>query len=301
MAELTITLTARYIEQHLDQLRDLASALIDAGEDPDELVNTTLSSVVGGKVKNRSRVVPYIKAAMRRQRAQQLRSDDRRRRRESAAARNEVVTSPEEAAAIADDARLLAEVVAELPEKLRSVVTRHFMDERTIADIAKEDGVSDRAIRYRVRDAREAIRIRLQEKDPKRDWKAIAGALAWPSAGAAVRTSTSLAPTLGAAALLGGAAALAVWVALPPIETAAPPDGSVRVAEAVAPPAGTARGVSNTAGATDATRLRGSSRPLHLPSVGGWRAVASSISLACRLMRSSLRRETRRRSDQSGA
>lgn len=179
MAEVRIDLRAREVRRQLAGLRRLASELLSDPGEAEDLVHEALASAAGRTVREPGRLRAYLTAVLRRRYALRVRSDIRRRRRERAAAGRMPVIDAHEAAASAEEAQLLASVVAELGDADKLVLVRHFYQGLTTAQIAEQDGITDRAVRYRIERALASVRSRLQQRDP-RGWAGVCAAIAIP-------------------------------------------------------------------------------------------------------------------------
>jgi RNA polymerase sigma factor (sigma-70 family) len=143
----------------------------------------------------------------------------RRRKRETAVA--ELATppaTPDELVARLELQRMVAGFVLELPRAQRDVVLMHYVDGMTSAAIGNRLGISDGTVRWRLKQAIEELRRRLDEKDPKRMWAGVLGALA--GGPRAATSGGGIAISVAAIALL---IALLVAVAMSPWAPDEPP------------------------------------------------------------------------------
>ncbi len=126
-----------------------------------------------------------------------LRSSSRRRRREETFTEERLRAAKVEWNDIQDH---VDEAIQKLPEKLRSAVIDHFLQRQTHEEIAKEAGLSRRAVSYRIGKGVEGIRKSLRRKGIS----VAAGSLAaMLSTNAAQATPASLAAELGRIAISG--------------------------------------------------------------------------------------------------
>ncbi|MBL8271907.1 MAG: sigma-70 family RNA polymerase sigma factor [Steroidobacter sp.] len=72
--------------------------------------------------------------------------------------------SPEQEALDAAEQANLKHALAELPEKMREALTRHFLTGESVATIAAEWGLTDRMVRYYLARALAHCRARLDEE-----------------------------------------------------------------------------------------------------------------------------------------
>ncbi len=181
MAEFEIDLRASEVRKHLKGLRCLAAELLANPTDAEieDLVHDTLANAAGRTIRERGRLGAYLRAVLTRRHALRLRSEARRRKRELAAASRLPSIDVAMAAESAEEAQLLASVVAELGDADKLVIVRHFYQGLSTAQIAEQDGITDRAVRYRIERALAAVRTRLQQHDP-RGWAGVCAAIAIP-------------------------------------------------------------------------------------------------------------------------
>jgi len=99
---------------------------------------------------------------------QRRRAEARRDRREQLSHARDAVTSPAAALERVELQRLVAELVAELPEPGRHVVVLRYFEELSAAEIARIEGVPAGTVRSRLKRALDALRIRLDEEHGNR-------------------------------------------------------------------------------------------------------------------------------------
>lgn len=95
-----------------------------------------------------------------------IRTDTRRSRREDSwGLEHAQVPTPEETSIRAEMQRRLATLVCELPEALRHVIYLRYVDEHQPTEIAKMLGIPAGTVRWRLKDAVDRLRTRLDEQE----------------------------------------------------------------------------------------------------------------------------------------
>ncbi len=84
---------------------------------------------------------------------------------------------PDRHAALRELQDRVDEVIAELPDKLRQAVVGHFLLARTQVELAREYGVAERTVAYRIRRGVEEVRLRLARRGIEIEPAALATAL----------------------------------------------------------------------------------------------------------------------------
>lgn len=107
-------------------------------------------------------LAPWLHTVATRAALDRRRSDQRRRARETLVARLTTPVSPDPAAPLA--ARL-DEAIRHLPPKFRDALVRHYLEEKTLEEIAAAEGCSAGAVAMRLTRARELLRRRLRLRD----------------------------------------------------------------------------------------------------------------------------------------
>jgi RNA polymerase sigma-70 factor (ECF subfamily) len=203
-------------------LRRLARHLVaDPAEADDVAQQTYLAALTSPPPVDRE-VRPWLTRVARNVIRSRYRTDRRRRRREKAAVELADVAAPDLLLEQVELQRLLAELVAELPEPYRAVIVLRFYRDCSAADIATAVLVPAATIRWRIQRGLELLRAGLDRRHGGRgDWRPALTAFARlpqrtaPASGtAAVGPLASIAPSLGlfaaAALAIGALAGLAI-------------------------------------------------------------------------------------------
>jgi RNA polymerase sigma-70 factor (ECF subfamily) len=149
---------------HAGWARSLARSLVRDTSTADDVVQDTWLAALHAGPKNRGNLRGWLARAVTNVAARRARADERRSRRETDHDAREPLPTPEELALELDTQRILAEEVARLPEPLRSVVLLRFYSGRTAHEIALDAGVSEVAVRARLREALARLRARLDAR-----------------------------------------------------------------------------------------------------------------------------------------
>lgn len=152
-------------------VRRLASTLLRSESDADDVTQ----EVIAAALKHRPRSEPtigirrWLDAVTRRQAARWHRRRHRREQIETNAHDSSRADGePRDVVARLEQHRTLTAAVLALPEPYRSTVVARFLDERSCAQIAANNGVTEAAVRQRLHRALERLRDRLG-RDP--DWR----------------------------------------------------------------------------------------------------------------------------------
>ncbi len=150
----------------------------------------------------------WLSRVLRNRAARAGRSGVRRGRREAAAARPEAQRATDEVVAAAEQHRRLVDALAELPEPGRTAVLLRYYEGLPPREIARRTGAPVETVRARVRRGVEALRERLDEREPR-------GRAAWMSALAPLITPSGPSVGPGGAGVLAGGASMSgkAWLA----------------------------------------------------------------------------------------
>ena len=210
---------------HADWVRGLARRLVaDAGV-ADDLVQETWLEALRRPPGDRRNLRGWLARVVRRRARQRARSEGRRARREGAAEAGEAPPAAEELAERFELQRLLARFVAELREPYREAVLLRYYEGHAAAEIARHLGVPAGTVRWRLKQALDELRDRLDESTggDRRAWCAALAPLAsleagrgLGGAGASLLLLLQGALTVKILALLAAAAAvlLSLWAGL---------------------------------------------------------------------------------------
>lgn len=197
-------------------LRRLAGRLVADPATADDLVQDTWTAALESPPADASRPRAWLGTVVRNLVRRGVRTDERRGRRERAAARPERVDdSPEAALVRAELRRRVANAVMDLDEPRRLVVVLRWFEGLSVREIAERTGLTEAAVRSRLRRALEQLRRRL-DRDHDGDRRAwLVPLSAWiergpvvPDAAPAALATSSVSPLAGAP--LGGVLAMTV-------------------------------------------------------------------------------------------
>jgi RNA polymerase sigma-70 factor, ECF subfamily len=186
-------------------LRRLAGHLVaDPAEADDVAQETRLAALVSPPPVDRE-VRPWLTRVARNVIRSRYRADRRRRRREQAILERTEVPAPDQLLEQVELQRLLAELVAELPEPYRAVIVLRFYHDRSAADIAAAEGVPGATIRWRIQRGLQLLRDGLDRRHGGRaDWRpALVGLADVPRPTAQGSGTSAMGPLTPIAAKLG--------------------------------------------------------------------------------------------------
>jgi RNA polymerase sigma-70 factor (ECF subfamily) len=155
-------------EPDLDWLRRLAGALVREPHAADDLAQDAwlaASSSAGAIERPRA----WLGTVLRRLAARRVRAERRRARREREAARNESLPDSSALLERAEIAEKVARAVRSLEEPFRTTVLAHYLDDVSIAELARREGRPADTVRWRLRQGLERLRERLL-RDGGGDW-----------------------------------------------------------------------------------------------------------------------------------
>jgi RNA polymerase sigma factor (sigma-70 family) len=158
--------------------RRLARRLTGNPDDGDDLVQDALLSGLERPTAPTGAARPWLTALVTNLFRSKLRSDRRRISRERSSARpvsdDSREADAEQTLAGLQVHRLLAELVADLPEPYRQTVTLRYFEDRSAAEIAAMSGVPSGTVRWRLKAGLDQLRARLDERHGERKrWMAL--------------------------------------------------------------------------------------------------------------------------------
>ena len=192
-------------------LRRLAGHLVADPAEADDVAQQTCLAALASPPPVDREVRPWLTRVARNVIRSRYRADRRRLHREQAAVEHADVARPDQVLEQVEVQRLLAGMVADLPEPYRAVIVLRFYRDRSAADIAAAEGVPAATIRWRIQRGLGLLRAELDRRHcgGREDWRpALAGFAHLPapngSSPAATVRFTSIAAKLGllAAAVL---------------------------------------------------------------------------------------------------
>ncbi len=202
---------------HAEWLRRLARALVGEAA-ADDVVQETYEVALTQPPKRAGALRPWLGGVARNLAKMRKRAGARRARREEAAAGAPAVAAPgpEELVARAMVQQRVATMVLALDEPLRSTLLLRYYEGLSAAEIARAQGVPAGTVRWRIKQALDQVRARLDddhEGDRKR-WVLLVAPLAPPIAPAAPAVGTLLLKGLAVKSGTKLAALVAVLIAL---------------------------------------------------------------------------------------
>lgn len=263
--------SAEELLAHADWLRRLARALVgDAAAD--DVVQETYEVALTSPPKREGALRPWLGGVARNLARMRRRSGQRRERREESAEVPPEAPTPEELVARATVQHRVAALVLSLEEPLRATLLLRYYEGMSAADIARAQGVPAGTVRWRLKQAVDQLRARLDEDSDgeRKRWVLLLAPLAPPLApvapaaptgaggagslvmkGLAVKTGTKVVALVAVlVALVAGTRFAGLWgkkTDAPPATagatagTQAPPpkaSGDVTAADTAAAPAG---------------------------------------------------------------
>ncbi|MEO0480500.1 MAG: RNA polymerase sigma factor [Planctomycetota bacterium] len=159
--------TDRLPEPDLAWLRRLAAALVREPNAAEDLVQDTLlaASRSGGTFDSER---AWLSTVARRLASRGRRREAARLRREAAAAQDEQLPDSTELVERAEVAEAVVRAARELDEPFRTTLLAHFLDGRSVAEIARADGRPEDTVRWRIRKGLDRLRAHLSRDG--RDW-----------------------------------------------------------------------------------------------------------------------------------
>ena len=202
---------------HADWLRGLARQLVGAAA-ADDMVQDTFEAALGSPPDPARAPRPWLARVLRNVTRMQFRAQGRRQRREQAVVQlaPSSAAGPDAAVARLETHQQLVELVRALVEPYRGVLIRHYFDGRSLAEIAREDGVPEATVRWRHKEAVARLRAALDQRagGDRHAWlAALAPLTASPAASHPVALALGglLMKKLAVVVVLSVVAGVAVW------------------------------------------------------------------------------------------
>jgi RNA polymerase sigma-70 factor (ECF subfamily) len=197
---------------HAGWLTRLAHHLADGGADSDDLVQDTWLSALRSPPDPRRPPRPWLAEVMRNVRRMAARSEARRRNRDAdtATAAPPGGLDPQQMLERVELQRLVARLVLDLDEPFRTTVLLRYCEGHSSPEIARQVGVPAGTVRWRLKEAVDRIRRRLDQDEsrPSRPWRAIlAGPITAAPAAAGIAMAILVAAALGTLVVVGVVAA----------------------------------------------------------------------------------------------
>ena len=142
-------------------LRRLARHLVADPAEADDVAQQTYLAALASPPPVEREVRPWLTRVARNVVRSRYRADRRRRCREQAAVDRADVVAPDQLLEQVELQRILAELVAGLPEPYRAVIALRFYRDRSAADIAAAEGIPAATIRWRIQRGLELLRVGL--------------------------------------------------------------------------------------------------------------------------------------------
>jgi RNA polymerase sigma-70 factor (ECF subfamily) len=197
---------------HAEWMRGLARRLLGDRDEADDVVQETWLSALRLPPTRDRTLRPWIATVMRNLVRTRARGKARSRTREERWGAPEAAPAADELLAQHETERRLAQLVLALDEPYRRTILQRFHDGQSSVEIAREEGIPEGTVRWRLKHGLDELRRRLAEGD-ERGERAL-GALI-PMAGPPVVPvpPPAAAPWLGSALLQAKAVAIAVGAA----------------------------------------------------------------------------------------
>ncbi|MEM7164210.1 MAG: sigma-70 family RNA polymerase sigma factor [Planctomycetota bacterium] len=197
-------------------VQQLAAQLVADGADSDDLAQEALLAWWAAPENSVKRLRAWLGTVLRNRARTEFRRASRQRRREQVHARPEAVPSTVEVMGRAEMHRELVDAVLALSEKSRVVLLYRYFEDLRVPTIALKLGVSDEAVRSRLRRAHEELRRSLDRHHGGREvWLASLGPLL------AMRTGPTADAAVPATAFWGGVSMSAKTTMIPAVLGAA--------------------------------------------------------------------------------
>ncbi len=233
--------TADDLLAHAEWLRRLASALVREPGAADDLVQDTLEVALTRPPREPGPVRPWLGGVLRNLARMRARAGARRARRESETGAPLEAPSPETLVARVQTQQQVARLVLELAEPGRSTLLLRYYEGLSAADIARAQGVPAGTVRWRLKQALDELRARLDDAHAgeRPRWALLLAPLVGAPAtgpalggtlllgGLAVKTSIKLAAVAAViVALVVGTRLAGMWGGGSPPQAAAPIDAA---------------------------------------------------------------------------
>lgn len=157
-------LSAEEALAHSDWVGRLARALTDDASDAEDLAQDTWEASAKGGRELSGDLGAWLTGVLRKLSAMRARSEGRRRRREVGQLGDQMTPGPDELLERLETQRLLAQLVAELPEPVRLVLFLRYYEGLSSAQIAAQLDVPAGTVRWRLKSGVDALRARLDER-----------------------------------------------------------------------------------------------------------------------------------------
>ncbi len=167
---------------HAEWVKRIATALVGSSGEADDLVQETWVAALRRPPAADRPLRPWLARVLRNFSFRARRSNARRAHTEREAARHEALPSGDAVAERLELERLLAEALGSLEEPFRSTVVLRYLDGRSAADIAAEQGIPAGTVRWRLKVGLDELRSRLDRRygGDRRAWSVAMSALAHP-------------------------------------------------------------------------------------------------------------------------
>lgn len=198
-------------------LRRLAASLVKDQAAAEDLVHDTVVAAVARPPRDDRPLRPWLVRVLINRVRMHGRGAARRSRREQAVAALAVApATPDALVDRVEIQRMLAGLVLELSPPLREVVLMHYVEGLSSAAIGRRLGIADGTVRWRLKQAIDELRGRLDQRTPQRAWIAPVAGFAGVPRGTSAGSMGLVA--VGAAVLALVAVVVVAWRALPTVE-----------------------------------------------------------------------------------
>ena len=179
--------------EHLDEVRQLARALVHGEADVEDVVQETALVALTHPPREPGRPGAWIAGVTRNVARSLRRRTTRQKRREDAARRADVEAPTDVIAARIEAQRSVLKVARDLKEPYRTVVFLRYFQDLTPTEIAARLGLSLATVKTRLRRGLELLRHRMDKEHAgsRREWMVALLPLAPPWSGAAERRSAA--------------------------------------------------------------------------------------------------------------
>jgi RNA polymerase sigma factor (sigma-70 family) len=157
---------------HAVWVRKLARALVLDDASAEDLAQDALVAALQHPPRTDQPLRPWFTRVVRNLATSKRRQDVRRSDREHTARVEREVSAPDDLASSIEMQRMLLDAVESLRDPLRSTLVRHYFHGQTSAEIATRDGIADATVRWRLRQAIDALRTQLdaRHRGDRRAW-----------------------------------------------------------------------------------------------------------------------------------
>ena len=164
--------TPEKLLSNTDWIRRIGRRLVVDEGQLDDMVQQTLIAAQKTPPRQEGNLRSWIYSVMANFLRTRIRSDRRRKRHEKLAARKEGVPGNEHALLLDELKEAVTKAVLSLHEPYRSTVVRHFYQEKTTEEIAREDNVPANTVRVRLQRAMSLLKERLDDhhRDERAMW-----------------------------------------------------------------------------------------------------------------------------------